>query len=69
MDSVDIGMAQSEAERVRGRIASDEIRGFFFAEGAQFAGASFDGGGGHLIGQRGGASAGARRSKKKRGDR
>ena len=36
-----------------------ERGGFFFAEGTKFASAALDDGGGHMIGQSGGAGAGA----------
>ena len=52
-----------EGEDAKGAavLGTAERGGFGFAEGAQFAGAAFDGLMGHLIGKRGGAGAGALR--------
>src|ERR1041385_286925 len=53
-----IGVAESEKRKRAPRLRAVEFGGFFFAEGAEFAGATFDSCRGNAIGKRGGASAG-----------
>ena len=57
-------MPEREKRKIPSRLAATKRDGFSFAEGAEFTGAALDGCAGDLVGESGGASAGADRIRK-----